>query len=348
MMKMISARGAARALASSVADNDAREASTRGDEQRRRDAASPAMETSRILESICRLAVRLEVEEWVVGGAAQQRDSGGAAVALTLSAMARAHYRNDACLHHLCRAFCAAVRNGGDGGNLPASTLAQGVHALATLNYRDEEVLGELGVAVAGVQGNFCLQSLGNLAWASAVLERCGGGGASAGGEQNPLVTAITGEVDRLFPLLIEGRQTRVLSAVLGGDGTSVPRASAPPPPLAVARPKLAGPKRAGPAALEDSVELAGKGTFQDMQELRQVFPCVGVRRYMCACAQTCDTHTGPSVSTRMQVARRGRREMRGGRRDQGSLGQTATDGPCSVRGAFKESRHAFAPPQLH
>jgi hypothetical protein len=129
----------------------------------RPETASPAMETSRILDSVCRIGQRLSVGDWVVwgrgwgvdregedGGVGGLKGGGGAAaVALTLSAMARASYRNDALLLHLCAALvhCARGRGGEglgerreEGGKMSPMEVAQVTHALASLCFRHDEV----------------------------------------------------------------------------------------------------------------------------------------------------------------------------------------------------------------
>jgi hypothetical protein len=129
-----------------------------------------------------------------------------APITLTLSAMARSSFRDDTFLQHLCRALVLALaeaphgreglgwRSEGGSGNgagsgevgaerVAAASLAQALHALATLDYRHEEAIravtravmerGE-GFSEGGVEGvggsgatesSWCEQSMANIAW---------------------------------------------------------------------------------------------------------------------------------------------------------------------------------------
>ena len=152
--------------------------------------ASPALETGRILDYVRTCGMLIDLEHW-----ASSAGAGGASIALTLSALARASCRPDDFLSHLCRALVlqlkqqppppqtshaatpagvAAVRaaggpggGGGEGGRstggaLSTREVAQAMHALAVLNFRDAAALDALSRAISA-DADYCLQSLANL-----------------------------------------------------------------------------------------------------------------------------------------------------------------------------------------
>jgi hypothetical protein len=257
--------------------------------------ASPALEAGRILDFVRKCGLLIDLEDWSV-----REGGGGACITLTLSALARASYRHDDLLSHLCRALVLQLKHqggreggegtgGGGGGVLSAREVAQAMHALAVLNYRDASALAALARAVPA-DAEFCLQSLANIAWASAALEI----------REANLTKAIVGALDTHFALFLQGRLRRVQSMVLRRPDSSAPfsRISALPPPL----PGDAGMKNArmgpeyGAAQLSDVLqeqsgrgveggregggeeedkeeeeEINSTGTFVEMQEMRQV-----------------------------------------------------------------------------
>ncbi len=159
--------------------------------------ASPALETGRILDYVRKCGMLIDLEHW-----ASSSGGGAASIALTLSALARASYRPDDFLSHLCRALvlqlppppptphattpagvAAAGAAGGPGGRggeggrsacgaLSTREVAQAMHALAVLNFADAAALDALSRAVSP-DADYCLQSLANLGLGFRVLVCC-------------------------------------------------------------------------------------------------------------------------------------------------------------------------------
>jgi len=249
--------------------------------------ASPALEAGRILEFVRKCGVLIALEDW-----SAREGGGGACITLTLSALARASYRHDDLLSHLCKALVLQLKHqgereggggtgGGGGGGLSAREVAQAMHALAVLNYQDASALAALARAV--LEAEFCLQSLANIAWACAALEI----------REANLTQAIVRALDTHFALFLEGRLRRVQSMVLRRPDSSAPfsRISALPPPLpgdveikkarmgpayGAAQLREGGGEEEGGRGgegqeEEEEEETNSTGTFVEMQEMRQV-----------------------------------------------------------------------------
>jgi hypothetical protein len=105
------------------------------------------------------------------------------------------------------------------------------------------------------------------------------------------LTALLVAEMDKLFPLFVQGRQTRVASFTVGGGGglgggtLTLSRLALLPPPHGGSEDVGSGEKGGGAGGgragyswekvleelREEEVTIGGKGTFQDMRELRQI-----------------------------------------------------------------------------